>query len=91
MFILQMHIPNTSKFKAYSSQTFSHWKEDDSFDEFNSILEHYADKIMLQMTAHEHVCDVRLTRSKSSDPVYFEPKSNDYYAVKFVAPSMSPN
>ena len=64
-FIIQMHIPNSANYTYKDRELapfYEHWREKEEKDEFRELCEKYADKILIQLVAHEHKADIRLVR-----------------------------
>ncbi len=67
-FLIQLHIYETS---GFWKGAFPNWKEDTDMKSFVEVLKQYRDKIILEVTGHDHLSGLRYHEVDDSPGEYF--------------------
>ena len=78
-FLIMQHIYETAAW--WSSGAFKEWKEDDYQARFFQLMEDYRDKILLEVTGHDHLTDIRAHSLPDNE--------NEYYLNKVLFPGIT--
>ena len=62
-FILQMHIYDTTSF--WKNKAYANWIQDEHQERYFSLMKVHADKVLLEVTGHEHLAGLRYSANEA--------------------------